>query len=86
MDRRSSLEMCFDVLEVIDKGTHKPSKIMFATNLSYASRCRTLETLVNSDFIREEKRKKSKRYYITKKGKNALLNRKKSLEGLLKAL
>ncbi len=82
MVRRSRLDIYFDVLDVIDKGTKKPTRIMYETNLGWTSLCNVFETLINSDFIREEKWKNSKRYYITEKGKNALSYHLKSLEGL----
>ena len=57
MVRRSRLEIYFDVLDVNDKGTAKPTRIMYETNLSWTSLCNVFETLINSDFIREQKRK-----------------------------
>ncbi len=85
MVRRSRLESYFDVLEVIDKGTNKPTRIMYETNLSWTSLCSVFDTLINSDFIREEKRKSSKRYHITEKGRNALSYHMKSLEGFIQS-
>ena len=82
MVRRSRLEIYFDVLEVIDKGTNKPTRIMYKTNLCWASLLNVFDTLINSDFIRAEKMKSSKRYYITEKGRNALSYHLRSLEGL----
>jgi predicted transcriptional regulator len=72
MVKRSRLEIYFDVLEVIDKGTNIPTRIMFYNNLYWTSLLDILETLLNGNFIREEKKKSSKRYYITEKGRNAL--------------
>ncbi len=82
MVRRSRLEIYFDVLEVIDKGTNKPTRIMYETNLCWASLLNVFDTLINSDFIQSEKWKSSKRYHITEKGRNALSYHLKSLEGL----
>ena len=82
MVRRSRLEIYFDVLKAIDNGTHKPTRIMYETNLSWISVCNVFDTLINSDFIRSEKWKSSKRYHITEKGRNALSYHLKSLEGL----
>lgn len=83
MVRRSRLEMCFDVLEVVDNGTDKLTRIMYETNLSWDSLWGVFDTLINSDFIREVKRTSSKRYYITEKGKNALYYHVKSLDGFI---
>jgi predicted transcriptional regulator len=70
---------------VINKGTDKPTRIMYKTNLSWTSLCSVLKTLINSDFIREEKKRNSKRYHITEKGRNALSYHMKSLEGIIQA-
>ena len=83
--RRSRLEMYFDVLKAIDEGTNKPTRIMYETNLSWSSLCGIFDTLIQGDLIREEKRKRSTRYHLTEKGKNALAYHVKSLDGLSKA-
>ncbi len=85
MVRRSRLEIYFDVLKVIDKGTNKPTRIMYETNLSWTSLCSVFDTLINSDFIREEKWMSSKRYHITEKGRNALSYHMKSVEGFIQS-
>ena len=85
MVRRSRLEIYFDVLKVIDKGTDKPTRIMYETNLSWTSLCSVFDTLINSDFIREGKRKSSKRYHITEKGRKALSYHTKSVEGFIQS-
>ena len=82
MVRRSRLDIYFDVLKTIDNGTDKPTRIMYETNLSWTSLLSVFTALINSEFIRVEKMKTSKRYYITEKGKNALSYHIKSLEGL----
>ena len=82
MVRRSRLDIYFDVLKTIDNGTDKPTRIMYETNLSWTSLISVFTALINSEFIRAEKMKTSKRYYITDKGKNALSYHLKSLEGL----
>ena len=83
MVRRSRLEIYFDVLETIEEGTHKPTRIMYETNLSWKSLCDVFENLLKSDFIREEKMGNSKRYYIFEKGRNALSYHLKFLEGFI---
>ena len=79
--RRSKLEICFEVLDVINQGVCKPTRIMYASNLSYAALTEVLSTLKTSEFIHEQKTKRSK-YYITPKGQDALHYYNKSLEGL----
>jgi predicted transcriptional regulator len=82
MVRRSRLEIYFDVLRAIDNGTDKPTRIMYETNLSWTNINDVLDALFQVDFIRVEIMKTSKRYYITKKGRNALSYHLKSVEGL----
>ena len=77
------MEIYFDVLKTIDNGTEKPTRIMYETNLSWTSLISVFAALIDSDFIRAEKRKTSKRYHITEKGRNALSYHLKSLEGFL---
>lgn len=84
MNRRSRLEMYFDILEAINRGIKLPTRIMYRTNLSWVVLQEMFETLVNGGFIRGEEGKSSQRYYITEKGKNALSHHLKSLDGLHK--
>ena len=72
MVRRSLLEKYIDVLDVIDKGENKPARITREAKLVRSSHNGVFGTLTKNGFIREEKGKNSKRYYITKKGKNAV--------------
>ena len=83
MVRRSRLEIFFDVLAVIERGTSKPTRVMYKTNLSWTSLHEVFETLITGGFIREENYKNSKRYFITEKGQNALSYHLKSLDGLI---
>ena len=82
MVRRSKLEIYFDILDSINKGVTKPTRIMYRTNTSWNVIQEMFETLVKGGFIKQEYEKSSKRYYLTDKGKNALSYHKKSLEGL----
>jgi predicted transcriptional regulator len=82
MGRRSRLELYFDVLKAIDNGTDKPTRIMYETNLSWTSLCSVFDALIDSDFIRTEKKKIKTRYFITEKGRNALSYHLKALEGI----
>ena len=82
MVKRSRLEVYFDVLEAIDQGTKKPTRIMYKTNLCWTALHDVLNILASREFIREEKMKKTKRYYITEKGRNALSYYKKSISTL----
>jgi len=82
MVRRSRLEIYFDVLKAIDNGTDILTRIIYEANLSWISICNVFDSLIKGDFIRAHKKKRSTRYYITDKGKNALSYHLKSLEGL----
>jgi len=84
MVRRSRLEIYFDILEVISKGTTKPTRIMYKTNLSWITLKEMFSTLIDGGFIREVREKKAFRYHVTEKGKNALNYHLKSLDGLTK--
>jgi len=82
--RRSRLEIYFDVLEVIEKGTEKPTRIMYSTNLSWNTLNEILYVLISNGFITVEEAEGSKRYCLTEKGTRALSYHKRSLEGLVK--
>ena len=84
MVRRSRLEIYFDILDVINKGTSKPTRIMYRTNLSWVTLKEMFDTLIDGGFIMEQEEKNSQRYYITEKGKTALSYHLKSLDGLTK--
>lgn len=79
MALRSRLESCFDILEAIERGVAKPKQIMRNTNLSWATLKEIFESLNEGSFIREEAEENTKRYQMTKKGRNALFYYLKSL-------
>jgi predicted transcriptional regulator len=85
MGKRSRLEMYYDVLEAITRGTHKPTRIMYKTLLSWNMLREILEPLIDNGFIRTEEQDNSKRryYVITDKGKESLSYYKQSIEGLM---
>jgi len=86
MGKRSKLELYFDVLESINKGTHKPTRIMYDTNLSWNTLNEVLGPLIDTGFLRKEVYNNSKkRYYITDKGLEALAYYEKSVEDLIQA-
>ena len=84
MPRRSRLEIYFDILEVIHRGISKPTQIMYRTNLSWTVLQEMFQTLIKGGFLKEERKKNSKRYFITDKGKNALSYHLKSVDGMVK--
>ena len=76
--RRSRLEVYLDVLWTIKNGTKKPTRIMYASNLSWKPLQRTLDSLVAQELIKEfdPKHLRDKRttvcYDLTIKGENVL--------------
>lgn len=82
MVKRSRLEISFEILQVVLRGTSKPTRIMYAVNLSWNTLQEYLTSLIDNDFITEEQFKSSKRYDITEKGENALSYYLKAVEEL----
>ena len=71
--RRSSFQIAVDVLTVINKGEDRPTRIMYASNLSWNSLKGTLDTLVGKGYVDEvSMNAKQKRYSISTKGKDVL--------------
>ena len=71
--KRSRLQISIEVLTAISHGEQKPTRLMYACNLSYNSTKATLDTLVRRDFVDEiDIDKKQKRYCITVKGRDVL--------------
>ena len=74
--RRSRFEICLEVLRAINKGVRKPTRIMYAANLSWRPLQKLLESMVSGGFINkmEAKNNKNSKYYydITKRGLNVL--------------
>jgi predicted transcriptional regulator len=70
--RRSSFQITIDVLKVIDKGEQRPTRIMYASNLSWNSLKSTLGLLVTKGYIYENYLDRNKKYFITAKGREIL--------------
>ena len=72
MPRRSKLEIRLTMLSAIKQGIDKPTRIMYAANLSWKPTQRTLTQLVRQGLIDEivetDNVKSKKRYVITEKG------------------
>jgi len=72
MPRRSKLEIRLTMLSSIKQGIDKPTRIMYAANLSWKPTQRTLTQLVWQGLINEiennDNAKSKKRYEITEKG------------------
>lgn len=74
--RRSKLEIMLEVLSVVKEGVDKPTRIMYASNLSWRPTQRILGNLVRQGLLREiaapESNRSRRRYEITEKGLNVL--------------
>lgn len=70
--RRSRLDIMLNVLSVVGDGVDKPTRIMYAANLSYRLTERILRSLVRQGLLREiedtRSRRTKKRYEIMEKG------------------
>jgi len=80
--KRSKLEIYLDVLRVIKKGTYKPTRIMYRTNLSWKPLMKVLDSLLEQGFIVIIKKDNHKIYKITEKGKNILNYFDRALESI----
>ncbi|MFC1803605.1 winged helix-turn-helix domain-containing protein [Thermoproteota archaeon] len=81
MVRRSKLEIMIDVLNIIQNGETKPTRIMYRANLSWKLLNGVLDSLISQGLvesinIRELGRRRDKRtnikYSITSKGRSVL--------------
>jgi len=72
--RRSSFQIAIEVLSVIHQGESRPTRIMYASNLSWNTLKSTVDLLVNKGYADEEgdTRGRGKQYYITQSGMNVL--------------
>ena len=80
--KRSRLEIYLDVLKAISKGTNKPTRIMYRTNLSWKPLTKILESLVDQGLVIREENCGHVTYRITEKGKNILGYFNKAMESI----
>jgi predicted transcriptional regulator len=75
-ERRSKLEIMLKVLEAVREGVEKPTRIMYAVNMSWNPTQEVLVRLVEDGLIRVTEelggRRSKKRYEITEKGANVI--------------
>jgi predicted transcriptional regulator len=75
-ERRSKLEIMLKVLTAIRDGETKPTRIMYAANMSWNPTQQVLAKLVGEDLIRVTEKpgnkRMKKRYELTEKGLNVL--------------
>ena len=78
--KRSKLQICFNVLEVIKKGVTKPTRIMYGANLSWNTLREVFMVLMSQGLIKEVHQESYKRYILTDKGLDALTHYSKALD------
>ena len=70
--KRSRIEIYLDVLQAIRKGVHKPTRIMYRTNLSWKPLMQVLDAMIKQQLIAPENQGTHVTYKITEKGMNVL--------------
>jgi len=74
--RRSKLDIMIKVLSTIRDGEHKPTKIMYAANMSWNLTQRVFEDLVEQGMLNINEmpgaKRSTKRYNLTEKGQKVL--------------
>jgi len=80
--KRSKIEIYLDVLKAIKKGTCKPTRIMYRTNLSWKPLMEVLDSLNNQGLITVKQDGNHSFYEITEKGKNVLQYFSKAMESI----
>ena len=78
--KRSKLQICFSVLEVIKKGASKPTRIMQDSNLSWNTLLEVFSVLTSQGLIKWDYQEGYKRYTLTDKGLKALTYFSKALD------
>jgi len=66
------MEIYIDVLQAIREGVHKPTRILYSTNLSWPPLMQVLDSMKKQGLITVERRKRHVSYKITEKGINVL--------------
>jgi predicted transcriptional regulator len=74
--RRSKLDIQLEALKAVRRGVDKPTRIMYATNMSYVPMKKTLDNLVNRGLLSVISNmvgnRSKRRYEITEKGTSVL--------------
>lgn len=74
--RRSKLNIMLSLLSTVKEGADKPTRIMYATNLSWNPLQEVLSSLVKQELLREIEvpgnKRSRRRYEVTEKGVNVL--------------
>ena len=80
--KRSTLEIHLEVLRVIEKGTCKPTRIMYSTNLAWNPLIKILKSLLQQGLIQSTKKANRERFEITDKSRTTLSHFKMALDNI----
>ena len=80
--KRAKMEIYLEVLETIRKGIHKPTRIMYKTNLSWQPLMTILNSLTEQGLVTETKAENHSTFDITEKGHNILGYFSKAMESI----
>ena len=73
MNRRSRFEIYMDILIALSDNQKNPTRLMYATNLSWAPLQECLKTLVNGGFVQESGNNSSRKTYaLTQKARDII--------------
>lgn len=70
--KRSAVEVKIDVLRVLSLGVSSPTRIMYASNVSWLVLMKILEELLQKGLIEEREAGGRKKYVITENGREVL--------------
>ncbi|MEM2341531.1 MAG: winged helix-turn-helix domain-containing protein [Candidatus Bathyarchaeia archaeon] len=70
--RRSKLEIYIDILKIIERGVNKPTRVMFAANISWKPLNEILTNLERQGLIERKNVRNRTLVFITEKGKRIL--------------
>ncbi|MEM2939518.1 MAG: winged helix-turn-helix domain-containing protein [Candidatus Bathyarchaeia archaeon] len=70
--RRSKLEIYIDVLRIIKRGVNKPTRVMYAANISWKPLIEILANLERQGLVERKTVRNSTLVFITEKGKRVL--------------
>jgi len=72
LNKRSRLQLFVDILNAINKGECKPTRIMYKSNLSWLPLKRMLNRMVELELIERKKKGTRQIFLIAEKGKDFL--------------
>ena len=70
--RRSDTQITLEILSAIKEGERRPTRIMYACNLSYRGLITRIDELLEGGFIRMVKNSGKEGYEITEKGNEVI--------------